>query len=123
MFRPISGLTSYSGVIGSVGIIHHAHIPYSGYFSGRGGGNFVDMDNFVGLWNFFVVTCTCALMGVACCIYGNCFVGKYFVVCFSTRNPPPPPRKILTIQYYIAGLTDSWPYPRGGGGGKTAACL
>ena len=31
----------------------------------------------------FVVTCTRALMGVARCIYGNCFVGKYFVVCFS----------------------------------------
>ena len=45
----------------------------------------------------FVVTCTRALMGVARCIYGNCFVGKYFVVCFSTTKTtkilPPPPEK------------------------------
>ena len=34
----------------------------------------------------FVVTCTRALMSVARCIYGNCFVGKYFVVCFSTTK-------------------------------------
>ena len=46
----------------------------------------------------FVVTCTRALMSVARCIYGNCFVGKYFMVCFSTTKntkilPPPPPEK------------------------------
>ena len=34
----------------------------------------------------FVVTCTRALMSVARCIYGNCFVGKYFVGCFSTTK-------------------------------------
>ena len=34
----------------------------------------------------FLVTCTRAIMSVACCIYGDCFVGKYFVVCFSTTK-------------------------------------
>ena len=61
------------------------------------------------LWvcgNNFVVTCTHALMGVAHCIYGNCLVGKYCVVCFSTTKttkilPPPPPRKIPAIRYII----------------------
>ena len=42
----------------------------------------MDTEKFCG----FVVTCTRALMGVARCIYGNCFVGKYFVVCFSTTK-------------------------------------
>ena len=44
----------------------------------------------------FVVTCTRALMGVAHCIYGNCFVGKYFVVCFSTAKTT----KILPPEKY-----------------------
>ena len=60
------------------------NILYSGYFSG--GKIFVDMEHFLGSWKKFVVTCTRALMGVARCIYGNCFVGKYFVVCFSTMK-------------------------------------
>ena len=54
---------------------------------------FVDMENFAGSWKHFrgyVYACsTCmhaALMGVARCIYGNCFLGKYFVVCFSTTK-------------------------------------
>ena len=37
------------------------------------------------------------LMGVARCIYGNCFVGKYFVFASQPRGenftPPPPPEK------------------------------
>ena len=50
----------------------------------------------------FVVTCTHALMGVARCIYGNCFVGKYFVVCFSTTKTkkilsPPPKNTRYTV--------------------------
>ena len=66
-----------------------SYIPYSGYFGG--GGIFVDMENCG-----FMVTCTRALMGVAHCIYGNCFVGKYFVVCFSTTKIyPSPPEKYL----------------------------
>ena len=52
----------------------------------------------------FVVTCmrARALMSVARCIYGNCFVGKYFVVCFSTtKNLPTPLRKIPAIRYAV----------------------
>ena len=44
----------------------------------------------------FVVTCTRAIMGVARCIYGNCFVGKYFVVCFSTTKTT----KLLSPEKY-----------------------
>ena len=45
----------------------------------------------------FVVSCTHALMSVARCIYyGNCFVGKYFVVYFSTTKTT----KILTPEKY-----------------------
>ena len=54
----------------------------------------------------FVVTCTRALMGVARCIYGNCFVGKYFVVCFSTTKTTkilPPPSK--NTRYKVDVLT------------------
>ena len=43
-----------------------------------------------------MVTCMRALMGVARCIYGNCFVGKYFVVCFSTTKTT----KILPPEKY-----------------------
>ena len=45
----------------------------------------------------FVVTCTRALMRVARCIYGNCFVGKYFVVCFSTTKFLPPKNTSYTV--------------------------
>ena len=45
----------------------------------------------------FVVTCTRALMGVDRCIYGNCFVGKYFVVCFSTTKILPPEKYPLYV--------------------------
>ena len=43
----------------------------------------------------FVVSCTRALMSVAR-LYGNCFVGKYFVVYFSTTKTT----KILTPEKY-----------------------
>ena len=58
-------------------------ILYSRCFSG-GGSNVRGYGKFCG----FVekISCMCALMGVARCIYGNCFVGKYFVVCFSTTK-------------------------------------
>ena len=55
-----------------------------------------------------VDSCMCALMGVARCIYGYCFVGKYFVVCFSTTkttNILPPPQ-IPAIQYIIVETLD-----------------
>ena len=44
------------------------------------------------------ISCTHALMSVARCIcnYGNCFVGKYFVVYFSTTKTT----KILTPEKY-----------------------
>ena len=76
------------------------HLPYSGCFSG--GKMFVDMENFAGCGKKFVVTCTRALMGVARCIYGNCFVCKYFVVCFSTTKttkilPSPPKNTCYTV--------------------------
>ena len=43
-----------------------------------------------------MVSCTRALMSVARCIYVNCFVGKYFVVYFSTTKTT----KILTPEKY-----------------------
>ena len=50
-----------------------------------------------------MVTCMRALMGVARCIYGNCFVGKYFVVCFSTAKTT----KILRPEKYpLYGTTE-----------------
>ena len=52
----------------------------------------------------FVVTCTRVLMGVAHCIYGNCFVGKYFVVCFSTMKIPPPPEKYPLYGVFAGSL-------------------
>ena len=57
----------------------------------------------------FVVTCTRALMSVAHCIYGNCFVGKYFVVCFSTTKttkilPPPPKNTRYTVFYHTVKI-------------------
>ena len=45
----------------------------------------------------FVVMCTRALMGVDRCIYGNCFVGKYFVVCFKTTKIYPPKNTRYTV--------------------------
>ena len=59
----------------------------------------MDMENFAGSWKKnVVVSCTRALMSVARCIYiyGNCFVGKYFVVYFSTTKNT----KILTPEKY-----------------------
>ena len=47
-----------------------------------------------------MVTCTRALMGVARCIYGNCFVGKYFVVCFSTTKNLPPELHAYYNKFY-----------------------
>ena len=76
---------------------HTQYIPYSGYFSGGG--------KFSWLWKIlrvrgknFVVSCTRALISVARCIYMvyNCFVGKYFVVYFSTTKTT----KILTPEKY-----------------------
>ena len=110
-------------------VVTIAYIP--GIF--RGGGWPV---NFLWIWKFlqvhgknFVVTCTCALMSVARCIYGNCFVGKYFVVCFSTTKilPPPPPKntrytvytgddqrccymKGLNIEHTVCHVTGSMPW-------------
>ena len=55
----------------------------------------------------FVVTCTCALMVVARCIYSNCFVGKYFVVCFSTAKTTKtlPPEKYPLYGILIIGTS------------------
>ena len=50
-----------------------------------------------------MVACTRVLMGVARCIFGNCFVGKYFVVCFSTTKTMkfyPLPEKYLLYSTY-----------------------
>ena len=58
----------------------------------------MDVENVADSWKKFHGTCTCALMSVVRCIYGNCFVGKYFVVCFSTTKLLPP-RKIPAIWY------------------------
>ena len=83
-------------------------ILYSGYFSG-GGGISVDMEIFAVSWKNFVVTCTRALMGVARCIYGNCFMGKYFVVCFSTTKIlPSPPEKYPLYGRKTDGQIDRW---------------
>ena len=80
----------------------------------RGGGV-----KFSWIWTFlrvrgkkFVVSCTRALMSLAHCIYnyGNCFVGKYFVVYFSTTKttkiltPPPPPEKYPLYGNTLANL-------------------
>ena len=84
----------------TIHMITRCNIPYSGYFSGGG--------KFSRIWKIlrvrgknFVVSCTRALMidmSVARCIYnyGNCFVGKYFVVYFSTTKTT----KILTPEKY-----------------------
>ena len=98
-------------------MVYYYSIPCSGYFSGGGG-------NFSWIWKILrvrgknvVVTCTRALMGTARCICGrggNCFVGKYFVVCFSTTKilPPPPPKIPTRYTVYtvkgeiIAGLNN-----------------
>ena len=100
-------------------------LSYSGYFSGGKNGEKINIIYtykslsmlgvvlcivgifrgiiFLWIWKIlrvrgknFVVTCTRALMSVARCIYGNCLVGKYFVVCFLTTKFPPP-RKIPAI--------------------------
>ena len=70
-------------------------LPYSGYFSG--GKIFVDMENFAGSWKKFrgyVYACTNGRGSLH--LYGNCFVGKYFVVCFSTAKTT----KILPPEKY-----------------------
>ena len=63
----------------------------------RGGKIFVDMENFVGSWKKFrgfVYACTNERGSLH--LYGNCFVGKYFVVYFSTTKTT----KILTPEKY-----------------------
>ena len=57
----------------------------------------MDIEKFAGSWKTFVVTCNRTLMGVTCCIYGNCFVGKYFVICFSTTKILPPKNTRYTV--------------------------
>ena len=76
-------------------IAQRSSIPYSGYFSR--GKIFVDMENFAGWWKKFrgfVYACTneCGSLH----LYGNCFVGKYFAVYFSTTKTT----NILTPEKY-----------------------
>ena len=60
----------------------------------------MDMENLAGSWKKFrgyVYTCTNGRgslhlwpYGIWYMVHGNCFVGKYFVVCFSTTKILPP---------------------------------
>ena len=62
----------------------------------------------MGSWKKFCGYVYRALMGVAGCIYGNCFVGKYFVVCFSTKKfYPLPPKNTRYMVYSMYNSTEN----------------
>ena len=67
----------------------------------------MDMENFAGSWKKFrgfAYTCTNERGSLHLYAYGTCFVGKYFVVYFSTMKILPPPRKIPAIRLYDAKI-------------------